>query len=140
MPWIAEEMCTGCGICVDECYAGAISLQSGIAVIDEDSRTRCGVCHDVCVEEAIRHDGELVAGEVEENLAWARKLLAHEYYLGNDRRRERSSNVWNCTSPRNGKLSNRQWSALGISWTRGCGTREPASRLSSEKGWSACLS
>jgi len=87
MPWIAEDMCIGCGVCVDECYPGAISLQGGIAVIDDDSCIRCGVCHDICVEEAIRHDGELVADEVEENLAWARKLLAHEYYLGSDGRR-----------------------------------------------------
>jgi ferredoxin len=80
MPWIAEELCIGCGICVDECVTDAISMREGIAAIDDDGCIRCGICHDICAEEAIRHDGELVPEEVAANLAWARELLGHEYY------------------------------------------------------------
>jgi ferredoxin len=80
MPWIDEELCIGCGVCVDECYPGAISMQADVASLDEEACIRCGVCHDVCPEEAIRHDGERIPEEVGANLAWARGLLAHEYY------------------------------------------------------------
>jgi ferredoxin len=80
-------MCIGCGICVDECYPGAISLQEGIAFIDENECIRCGVCHDVCPEDAVRHDGERVPADVQSNLAWARQLLAHQYYSDSEERR-----------------------------------------------------
>ena len=88
MPWINEEMCTGCQICVDECSAGAISMNEGIAFIDESKCIRCGVCHDVCSSDAVRHDGERVPEEVESNLAWAKKLLEHEYY-SNDKKKQK---------------------------------------------------
>ena len=32
MPWVNEDMCTGCGTCEEECPAGAIALTDGIAV------------------------------------------------------------------------------------------------------------
>lgn len=80
MPWIKREMCTGCQICVDECSVGAISMEEDIAFINEDKCIRCGVCHDVCPNDAVRHDAEKINEEVESNLAWAGKLLEHEYY------------------------------------------------------------
>ena len=88
MPWINEEMCTGCQICVDECPVGAISMDEGIAFIDDSKCIRCGVCHDVCSSDAVRHDGERVPEEVESNLAWAKKLLEHEYY-SNDKKKQK---------------------------------------------------
>lgn len=27
MPWVNEETCTGCGVCVDECPVGAMTIQ-----------------------------------------------------------------------------------------------------------------
>ena len=81
-------MCTGCQICVDECSAGAISMDEGIAFIDESKCIRCGVCHNVCSSDAVRHDGERVPEEVESNLAWAKKLLKHEYY-SNDKKKQK---------------------------------------------------
>jgi ferredoxin len=80
MPWINKELCTGCRTCVDECSVGAISMEIDIAFIKEDECIRCGVCHDVCPADAVRHDGERIPEEVQSNLAWAKKLLTHEYY------------------------------------------------------------
>ena len=77
MPWISEEMCVGCGICIDECPVGAIALQDDIAAIDEEKCIRCGICHHVCPQDAIRHDSEKIPEEVEANLAWVRSLLCH---------------------------------------------------------------
>ena len=88
MPWINEELCTGCQTCVDECSVGAISMEEDIAFIKEDECIRCGVCHDVCAYDAVRHDGERVPEEVQSNLAWARRLLTHEYY-SNDRTKQK---------------------------------------------------
>jgi len=78
MPWIKQDMCTSCSLCVNECPAGAIELNAdGFAEIDEAECIRCGRCHDVCPEDAVRHDGERIPQEVAENLRWVRRLLGH---------------------------------------------------------------
>jgi len=77
MPWVSEEMCVGCGVCVEECPAGAIALADEIARIDEEECIRCGRCHDICPEEAVRHDSERVPQEIEANLDWTRRLMEH---------------------------------------------------------------
>ncbi len=54
---VNEEECTGCGTCVDECPAEAISLNDkDIAVIDQDECTECGTCVDACPADAITMD------------------------------------------------------------------------------------
>ena len=88
MPWINKELCTGCEACIDECPVGAISMEKGVAFIKEDECIRCGVCHDVCANDAVRHDGERIPEEVQSNLAWAKKLLTHEYY-SNDKTKQK---------------------------------------------------
>jgi len=88
MPWINKELCTGCQTCVDECSVGAIFMEEDIAFIKEDECIRCGVCHDVCPDDAVRHDGERIPEEVKSNLAWAKKLLTHEYY-SNDKTKQK---------------------------------------------------
>ena len=76
MPWIKQEMCTGCGICIEECPVDTIKLEDNdYAVINEEECIRCGRCHDVCPQDAVRHDGERVPQEVAANLKWVRKLL-----------------------------------------------------------------
>jgi ferredoxin len=80
MPWVNEEMCVGCGVCVEACCADAISMSEETASIDDAKCIRCGVCHDVCPEDAVRHDGERIPQEVESNLDWVRGLLGHDYY------------------------------------------------------------
>ena len=77
MPWIKQELCTGCGVCVDECPVDAMSVDGGTASIDEKECIRCGRCHDVCPEEAVRHDSERIPQEIEKNLRWTRQLLRH---------------------------------------------------------------
>ncbi len=51
---VIEAECTGCGTCVDECPAEAISMNDDdIAVIDMDECTECGTCVEACPSEAI---------------------------------------------------------------------------------------
>jgi len=77
MPWIKTEDCVACGVCVDECPVGAISINGQGAVIDEKMCIRCGRCHDVCPEEAVRHDSERIPQEVAANVEWTQSLLRH---------------------------------------------------------------
>jgi ferredoxin len=44
--------CTGCGLCVEVCHIGAISLNGGVAQISESCKG-CGRCAIVCPAEAI---------------------------------------------------------------------------------------
>jgi ferredoxin len=78
MPWVSEDMCVGCGVCVDDCPVGAIILKEDQkAIINEDECIRCGKCHDVCPEEAVRHDSERIPQEVEANIEKTKGLLKH---------------------------------------------------------------
>jgi ferredoxin len=78
MPWVNEDMCVGCGVCVDDCPVGAITLKEDQkAVINEDECIRCGRCHDVCPQEAVRHDSERIPQEVEANVEKTKSLLKH---------------------------------------------------------------
>ncbi|MDV0447704.1 Ferredoxin [Methanosarcinaceae archaeon Ag5] len=55
MPAIIDENeCTGCGLCVDECPAEAITLLDiGVSRVDPAECTECGACVDVCPVAAI---------------------------------------------------------------------------------------
>lgn len=77
MPWVNEEMCTACGVCVEECPVEAIAIIDEAAQIDETKCIRCGHCHDVCPQEAVRHDSERIPQEVQANIASTRNLLKH---------------------------------------------------------------
>jgi len=78
MPWVNEDMCVGCGVCVDDCPVGAITLKDDQkAIINEDECVRCGRCHEVCPEEAVRHDSERIPQEVEANVEKTKGLFKH---------------------------------------------------------------
>jgi NAD-dependent dihydropyrimidine dehydrogenase PreA subunit len=50
---VNQELCTGCGVCIDACSVGAIQLVDQRAVIDDALCTACEVCIEACSNEAI---------------------------------------------------------------------------------------
>jgi len=84
MPWINQEACVGCGICVDVCPVDAISMEGQKAVITMDECIRCGRCHSACPQEAVMHDSEKIPDEVKANVEKTEGLMeACARYFGN---------------------------------------------------------
>ncbi len=77
MPWIDANLCDGCGICIEECPSGAITMVDENAQIDMDICIRCGTCHKICPQNAARHDSEKIPEEVENNIKWVKELLTN---------------------------------------------------------------
>jgi len=50
---INQEMCTGCGACVDICPQGAIRLVAARVSVNQEKCTACGQCVDECPSGAI---------------------------------------------------------------------------------------
>jgi NAD-dependent dihydropyrimidine dehydrogenase PreA subunit len=50
---VNQELCTGCGACIDACSVEAIQLLDQCAVIDDGLCTQCEACIDACPNEAI---------------------------------------------------------------------------------------
>ena len=50
---VRKDLCLGCGLCAESCPRQAISLQSGLAQIDQNRCNHCGLCLDVCPQGAI---------------------------------------------------------------------------------------
>ena len=50
---VNNEDCVGCGICVDECPASAITIENDKAKVDEAACSDCGTCAESCPNEAI---------------------------------------------------------------------------------------
>lgn len=84
MPWIDEERCNGCGVCIDECPVGAIKMQEEIANIVMGECIRCALCHDICPQEAVMHDSEKVGERIQANVQETkRNIEGCIRYLGN---------------------------------------------------------
>lgn len=52
-PVVDPDLCTACGICVDECPTSALDLEDIAVLARPDDCTECGTCADVCPNEAI---------------------------------------------------------------------------------------
>jgi NAD-dependent dihydropyrimidine dehydrogenase PreA subunit len=51
---INADSCAGCGSCISECPASAISVNDdAIVFVDEEECLGCGVCKDTCPHGAI---------------------------------------------------------------------------------------
>jgi len=50
---VDEEKCFGCGICVNGCPQGAITMEGRVAKIISDKCTGCGICVGRCPRSAI---------------------------------------------------------------------------------------
>jgi nitroreductase/Pyruvate/2-oxoacid:ferredoxin oxidoreductase delta subunit len=50
---IDEELCTGCGLCVQTCPSKTLSMQNGKAAVTGEHSLNCGHCMAICPEGAI---------------------------------------------------------------------------------------
>jgi len=50
---VYEQLCVGCGTCIDRCKFGAITVNE-VSVINIDKCMGCGLCAVTCPEEAIK--------------------------------------------------------------------------------------
>ncbi|MFX1302640.1 MAG: ATP-binding protein [Promethearchaeota archaeon] len=50
---VDEDLCIGCGTCVEKCPMETIDLEDTIAVVNEDKCIGCGVCAHHCLENAM---------------------------------------------------------------------------------------
>lgn len=50
---VRKELCTGCGLCANNCPKDAISFLWGKAEIDQRKCVRCGLCVKACPRGAI---------------------------------------------------------------------------------------
>ena len=50
---VDEEICTGCGTCINACPMETIELKNSVAVVQEEKCIGCGVCTHQCPEEAM---------------------------------------------------------------------------------------
>jgi heterodisulfide reductase subunit A-like polyferredoxin len=50
---VEEDLCIGCGTCIESCAAEAIELIDTVASVNNDRCVGCGVCAHLCPENAI---------------------------------------------------------------------------------------
>lgn len=97
MPWVDQNICIGCGICIDECPADAIFLVDKKADISEALCIRCGKCHAVCPQDAVIHDSKKIPMDVAAYIAQAKRGI--EYYTDEEDQQkslQRWINKFNC--------------------------------------------
>ena len=63
---INNELCTGCGQCVDMCPFGALTIQNNKAVVDEGMCRLCGVCMNACAFGAMSMDAGRPTSDAEQ--------------------------------------------------------------------------
>jgi len=85
MPWVNEERCSGCGICVERCPAGAIIMKNDKAKIELDECIRCGTCSGACPDAAVEKDGSRIPLDVKVNMELTKRLQDKRARLLGDR-------------------------------------------------------
>jgi uncharacterized protein (DUF362 family)/Pyruvate/2-oxoacid:ferredoxin oxidoreductase delta subunit len=63
-PHVPPQDCEGCGVCLQNCPVGAISMSAGHAEIDHSRCIHCYCCHELCPEKIVELKG-----------SWLYKLL-----------------------------------------------------------------
>ncbi|MHB0915057.1 MAG: DUF362 domain-containing protein [Thermoleophilia bacterium] len=53
MARVITDECLVCGVCMDECAAGAISADGDGYLIDPASCDDCGSCEEICPNDAV---------------------------------------------------------------------------------------
>ena len=56
LPVVDSNLCTACGICVDECPSSCYDLEDVAALNRPEDCTECGICVDACPNGAISQD------------------------------------------------------------------------------------
>ncbi|MDP8201833.1 MAG: 4Fe-4S binding protein [Candidatus Tenebribacter burtonii] len=93
MPWINGEDCIGCGLCVENCPIGTISIENGVAEIDMVNCIHCGICHDICPKDAVKHDSEKIPDEVKANVTKTKEFMyACAKYLDDPKEKQKCLN------------------------------------------------
>ena len=86
-PWLGpttgrvdDELCTGCGVCVERCQVGAVSMSGGIAVVDRAAVSAAACASPACSADAMvlekRADWEAMAPP-ETFAEWEHQRLHH---------------------------------------------------------------
>ena len=52
-PKVDPEQCTGCGTCVAQCPAGALSMAGDLPQVDDQAGITCFCCQEMCPEQAL---------------------------------------------------------------------------------------
>ena len=60
---VDEDLCLGCGDCLDYCQFGALALEDFVARVDEELCMGCGVCTSKCEQGALSLRREPAKGE-----------------------------------------------------------------------------
>ena len=50
---VDEELCVGCGKCIDICVFDGMEMEDGIATVNQDTCLGCGRCERLCPNGAI---------------------------------------------------------------------------------------
>jgi MinD superfamily P-loop ATPase len=81
-PEIDKKKCNGCGLCVEKCKYGALSLKNGKAEVDPLLCEGCGACEVICPQKAIKMN-PVQNGEIKiKKTKWGFPLVSSHLFPG----------------------------------------------------------